>query len=113
MGQPSTDVQAVLEGTGIALVVIRKANKSFVIGSRPVVKFTTHSETRLGHPEVELWLPIAHDVAICVIPGRGKEVVLTLDDDRKIRSFNLAVLGQSTMIAGRSEALVKSLVSRL
>lgn len=111
MGHPGFNAQEVLENTGLAVAVVRKPNKSFVIGSRPVLKLTPPGETRLGQAGVEAWLPIAHDVAICVIPGKGNEVVLTLDDDRKLRDFNRTVLGQSTMIAGRSEALVKSLVS--
>ena len=55
-------------------------------GGKPVIKLTPPGETRLGQQGVEVWLPIASDVAVC------------------------AILRQSTLIAGRSEALIRSLV---
>lgn len=111
IGDPGAEVQTVLNNMGIVIAVIRKPNKSFVIGSRPIVKLTPRGETRLGQPDVEAWLPIAANVAVCVIPGKGKEIVMTLNDDSWLRGFNSAILRESTQIAGRSEALIKSLVS--
>lgn len=70
IGDPGAEVQTVLNNMGIGVAVIRKINKSFVIGSRPVVKLTPPGETRLGQPNVEVWLPIAADVAVCAIPER-------------------------------------------
>ncbi len=109
-GDPGTLVQDVLRNMGIAIAVVRKPNKSFVIGSNTVVKLTSPGETRLGEPAVEVWLPIAPDVAVCVIPQRGQEVVIILNDDGWLRSFNAAILRESTVIAGRSAALIQSLV---
>ncbi|MGO7754674.1 DUF4238 domain-containing protein [Rhizobium ruizarguesonis] len=109
-GDPGTVVQDVLSNMGIAIAVVRRPNKSFVIGSKTVVKLTSPGETRLGEPGVEVWLPIASDVAVCVTPKSGQEVVLTLDDERWLRSFNIAIHRESTVIAGRSEALIQSLV---
>lgn len=111
IADPGAVVQAVLNDMGIGVAVIRKPNKSFVIGSKPIVKLTPSGETRLGQPGVEAWLPVAADVAVCPVPGHGKEIVMTLDDDRWLRGFNAAILRESTLIAGRSEALVSSLVS--
>lgn len=113
IGDPGAVVQTVLNNMGIGIAVLRKPNKSFVIGSKPVVKLTPPGETRLGQPGVEVWLPIAADVAVCVLPERGKEIVKTLDDDRWLRGFNAAILRDSTLIAGRSEVLIKSLASPL
>ncbi|MGO8149684.1 DUF4238 domain-containing protein [Rhizobium leguminosarum] len=107
---PGTAIQDVLSNMGIAIAVIRKPNKSFVIGSKTVVKLTPPGESRLGEPGVEVWLPIAPDVAVCVVPQRGHEIVMTLDNDRWLRSLNAAILQESTVIAGRSEALIQSLV---
>lgn len=111
IGDPGAVVQTVLNNMGIGIAVIRKPNKSFVIGSRPVVKLTPPGETRLGQPDVEVWLPVAADVAVCFIPGKGEEIVITLDDDKWLRGFNATIHQESTLIAGRSEALIKSLVS--
>lgn len=111
IGDPGSEVQTVLNNMGIGIAVIRKPNKSFIIGSNPIAKLTPPGETRLGQPDVEAWLPIAADVAVCPVPGKDKEIVMTLDDDRWLRGFNAAILRESTLIAGRSEALVSSLVS--
>src|SRR5690606_21001349 len=111
IADPGAVVQAVLNDMGIGVAVIQKPNKSFVIGSKPIVKLNPPGETRLGQPDVEAWLPIAADVAVCPVPGKDKEIIMTLDDDRWLRGFNVAILRESTLIAGRSEALVSSLVS--
>ncbi|TBG89387.1 DUF4238 domain-containing protein [Rhizobium leguminosarum bv. viciae] len=109
-GDPGTVIQDVLGSMGIAIAVVCKPNKSFVIGSKTVVKLTSPGETRLGEAGVEVWLPIAHDIAVCAIPQRGRELVMTLADDRLLRSLNAAIYRESTVIAGRSEALIQSLV---
>lgn len=110
IGNPGAEVQTVLNNMGIGVVVIRKINKSFVIGSSPIVKLTPPGETRLGQPNVEVWLPIAPDVAVCAVPGKGREIVMTLNDFQWLRAINAAIFLESTLIAGRSEALIKSLV---
>jgi len=110
IGAPSAGVQAALSNLGLVIAVIRKPNKSFVIGSKPVVKLTPPGETRLGHPGVEVWLPVAADVAVGLAPVKGQERVVTLNDDKWLRDFNAAIHRASTLIAGRSEALISSLV---
>ncbi len=110
-GDPGAVVQSVLNNMGIGIAVIRKPNKAFVIGSKPVVTLTQPGQTRFGRPGVEVWLPIAADIAVFVIAGKGKEIVITLNDDTWLRSFNAAIFHESTVIGGRSEALIKSLVS--
>lgn len=107
IGDPGSVVQTVLNNMGICIAVVHKPNKSFIIGSKPVVKLTPPDETRLGQPGVEAWLPIAADVAVCAIPERGREIVMTLDNDKWLRGFNAAILRESTLVAGRSEILIK------
>ncbi|MER9902158.1 hypothetical protein [Mesorhizobium sp. M0130] len=50
IGDLGAVVQTVLNNMGVGIALIRKANKSFVIGSRPVVKLTPPGESRLGQP---------------------------------------------------------------
>lgn len=111
IANPAPLTQTALQGMGIAVAVLPKQKKSFVIGSRPVVKLTPPGETRLGQPGVEVWLPIAADVAVCMVPGKGTELVVPLNDDGQLRKLNMSILSQSTMIAGRSKALIHSLIT--
>ena len=107
----STEVMDVLERRGIAVLHIRKRDKSFIVGSRPVVKITAPGRTDLNDPTVEMWLPIASDVAVGV--GRGDDGVslFFLDDDKPVRQLNLAIAGQSGTIAAASPTLIRSLAN--
>ena len=58
------------------------------------------------------WLPIAYDVAVQVTAHPNRETVVILDNNdghRVITMINRASVARSRMIAGRSEALVRSL----
>lgn len=107
-----SEVLPVLEQRGIAVVRITKSSKSFIVGSRPVVKLTNPGQTDLRDPAVEMWLPVASDVAIGVGDGKGGIVYAQVDDDRQIRHINVAIAMQSTIIAGRSPELIASLANR-
>jgi hypothetical protein len=95
---------------GIAVVRIENPKKSFVLGSRPVVKLTGNGITHITDPRVELWLPVAADVMIGLGPINRREVIAS-PSDTHIRNINEAVSGQSSQIVGRSRALVASLAS--
>ena len=58
------------------------------------------------------WLPIAHDVAIQItaFPDRGFRLCLDRKNEAIIKAINRETAAQSDMIAGRSEALVRSLM---
>lgn len=107
-----SEVLPVLEQRGIAAVRITKSSKSFIVGSRPVVKLTNPGQTDLRDPAVEMWLPVASDVAIGVGDGKGGIVYAQVDDDRQIRHINVAIAMQSAIIAGRSPELIASLANR-
>ncbi|WP_366655292.1 DUF4238 domain-containing protein [Fodinicurvata sp. EGI_FJ10296] len=111
IGHFGPEVEAAIRDMSIAIAVIRKSKKSFIIGSRPVAKLTPPSTSHLGHPGVEVWLPVASDVAIGIFAGKGKDLVIQLNDFEWLREFNFSIYIQSTVIAGRSERLVKSLIT--
>jgi hypothetical protein len=105
----SPQVLAILKQKGLGIATVRKRGKSFVIGSLPVVKLTYPGREHLADPSVEVWLPIAFDVAVSPAPiPSGSELLLEIDDP-VVRSINGATFKQSTTIAGRSEELISSL----
>lgn len=106
---PSQEVLRILDQKGLCIAIISKPTKSFVIGSYPIVKLTHPGRAHLADPTVEVWLPIASDIAITPALSAGTEKLVEIKEDRHIRKINEATFKQSTMIAGRSKALIQSL----
>lgn len=107
----SEQVLSTLGSRGLAVAKVANPKKSFVLGSRPVVKCTLPGITDLSDPQVELWLPISHDVMAGIGRLDEREILAPLND-RQVRLQNEAAAAQSTQIVGRSRELVQSL-SRL
>jgi hypothetical protein len=105
------NVMGVLERRGIGIIRITRPNKQFIIGSRPVVKLTSPGQTDLNDPKVEMWLPIAADVAVGVGQGDGGISLFHTQSDSPIRQLNLAIAKQSGMIAAGSPTLVRSIAN--
>ena len=95
--------------TGLCIAVIRAPKRGFVIGSHglAIVQASHQNEPGQG-----AWLPIAHDVAVSSTPFPDRETLVFLDreSDRIIKRINKASVAQSQIVAGRSEALVRSLL---
>ena len=91
--------------TGWLVAVIAMSNRNFVIGSHGI---TVVKEN--GRPGS--WLPIAHDMAIKVTPYPDKGFFLPLDRNRGpiIRAINQSTVSGSRFIAGRSKALIETLM---
>lgn len=106
-----TQVPKVLASRGLALLTIPGAKRSFVLGSRPVVKMGIRGATDLNDERSEVWLPIAPDVAV----GPGKrdqwEQIFPLTEAKPIRELNEATWSQSSMVVAKSPDLVRSLAS--
>lgn len=109
VADPGQMVLDALANCSLAIAVPDNEKKSFIIGSNPVVKFTTDQETRIGKADVEVWLPIASDVAVCMVRGTDSEILKPIPNEF-VRQLNLSSFSHSTVIAGRSEALISSLV---
>lgn len=94
-----------LSNTGLAITMIQLPSKSFIIGSYPLGKLNgdVHSVAT-----VEMWLPIAHDIAITPYYNRGTIKVHSIAKE-KIRAINEAIARHSSKIAGRSRELITSL----
>lgn len=103
------EVERVLMNSGLLFAHINIPSKSFVIGSNPVIEFRPENGARIGSPGVEVWLPISSSVAITPTSLTSSEMIVKINDPSQVRKLNLAVLGQSTLIAGKSESLIRSL----
>ena len=93
---------------GVAVIRKPKPKRSFVIGSNPVVKMSHPERSHLADSTVELWLPLARDVAVSPCPGESDKVISV--NDRHIRTINRSIFQQSTVIAGCSRELIESLI---
>jgi len=107
-----TNVRRALASRGLGVVHIEARHKSFIIGSSPVVKLTLPGRSDIRDPTVEMWLPIASDVMVGLGREAGTETLASTTDASQIRHINEAIASQSTMIAGASKALVRSLAKR-
>ncbi len=109
VADPGRRVLSEIGKKGLGILITRKVKKSFVVGSRAIVKLTLPGRTHLSDPSVEVWLPIASDIAICLMPGPPWERLVECSDDRHIRHLNESTFKQSRIVAGRSRALIASL----
>lgn len=105
-GHGSEEIVATLAGHGLAMAIITKPTKSFIIGDHPLARMGP--DGKLGHPATELWFPIASDVAVSPGGPRGFERLVPVSSD-DVRRVNKVVAENSNIIAGRSEALIRSL----
>ena len=101
------------EDIGLSVVVIRIPKRSFVIGSHGLTLLDHDYGRPLG---ANSWLPIAHDVAVGATAFPDREFLTVLDGrndtERIITAFNRATANGSKVVAGESEALVRSLTCR-
>ena len=80
--------------------------RSFVIGSHGITVVEQRGQR-------ESWLPIAYDVAIkfTPYPNKGGSLLrLDRNDESIIKTINQSTVAGSRFIAGRSKALIESLM---
>ena len=107
------ELLSVIGNKGLCVATITSSKRSFVIGSNPIVKLNPPGRTYLADPNVQAWLPLAHDVAITPALSRGEEKLMEFSEGRIVRELNEATFKQSTAIAGRSRRLVESLARKM
>ena len=84
--------------------IAREGEEDFVIGSNPVLLMEPDNH------HLEIWLPIASNVAVTPCSTRGNDGFIE-SEYLDIHSFNKDVFRQSRMIAGNSEELIWSIVN--
>jgi hypothetical protein len=107
----SPRVLSALQTRGIALLRIRCPNKSFIIGSRPVVQMAFRDGLSLVDEATEMWLPITSTLALGAGRRSEAEVIYDLHDAAPVRRLNLAIASQSSAFASASANLTASIVN--
>lgn len=105
--EPSADVLAAFAELGLVIYRIVDPAKSFIVSDVPgaTARFRTHDA---GWSRPTLFLPLTADIAVGQLHG-GRKVEVVIVDRDQARRMNDASTARSTFIAGRSEALIKSL----
>jgi hypothetical protein len=99
-----------LGSRGLGVAIIEVPGNDFIIGSMPIVKLTYPGRTHLSDPTVEAWFPIASDIAVSPAGQSGTERLVPIRDATHVRALNQFAFSQSTVIAGRSRALISSVI---
>ena len=104
-------IEKIVKGSLCVAVVKRpKPYRSFVVGDFPFHSLKDHNRLYFDNREIEIWLPLASDVAVALTPGRFDK--LKVMKDRKREALNQDILDQSTLIAGCSRGLMEFVRSR-
>lgn len=114
--QDKSNIQDMFFQKNLDFIRVNKENKSFIIGSYPVVKASSSSpKNHLLDEEVEIIFPISYDVAIrfygCNSQKMNSERLLHLKNDRDLRWINAAIYSQSHTIASRNKRLTLSIAN--
>ena len=105
---PGRNVLPTLQKKGVGVVMIRNPKYGFVIGSNPVLKLTYPGRPNLSDPSVEMWLPLAPDVAASPCPYQTEKLIIGVD--KHVRAINKGIFKQSRMIAGNTPQPIASLI---
>lgn len=106
--RPSALVRGALRRRGLLLATPARSSKSFVLGSRPIVRAGPAGAT-LAHPELEAWITLAPDVAFSYYGAAGATNLNRLTD-RDVRRLNQMITNQSRFVVARDPRLLESLV---
>ena len=104
---PSPEVLAAFEKMGLAIYRISDTSKSFIVSDAPgaTAKFRM-ADGQWSHPT--LFLPLTWDIAVGQLRNAKKAEIVLVDRDQ-VRRMNQATTARSSVIAGRSDALISSL----
>lgn len=104
---PSDEVRSAFRQLGLAVYRITDPKKSFIVGDVPgsTARFSL-SNGQLSRET--MFLPLTWDIAVGPLAQSRKVEIIPVDRDQ-IRRMNVSSAARATAIAGRSEALVRSL----
>lgn len=109
LGLPAKRIESALANSGLNVVRITRPNKSFVLGSDPIVNLSPNPIAISKSPQSENWLPIAPDIAICMTFDDPRNRFIELDDENAIRRINMAIFHKSSSVVATSDRLLGSL----
>lgn len=104
---PGEEVRKVFHQFGLAVYRITDPKKSFIVGEVPgaTARFNLPGG---GMSDKTMFLPLTWDIAVGHLTHSRKVEIVTVDREQ-VRRMNVASTARSKIIAGRSEALIKSL----
>lgn len=104
---PGEEVRKAFREFGLAVYRIIDPKKSFVVGDVPgaMARFSLSGG---GMSHETMFLPLTWDIAVGHLTHSRKVEILIVDRDQ-VRRMNVASASRSKIIAGRSEALIRSL----
>ena len=94
----------------VAAIKRPKPNRSFIISDFPYIRRIDCDLLYHDNRIIEIWLPLASDVAVALTPGRFDK--LKVMNDRIRETLNQGIFAQSTVIAGCSHGLIESIRRR-
>lgn len=108
---PLLRVAAAMEQRGFSVARIAVPGCSFILGSNPFARFRAADSGRqdLGDPDAELWLPIAHDVALVSYGDTSTTRFVEFTKDTPIRQMNGLIARDSTVFASADRDLIEAL----
>ncbi|GJE56954.1 DUF4238 domain-containing protein [Methylobacterium thuringiense] len=112
LAQISEKIMGALDARGLCTALISRPNQNFVLGGFPFARFAAGGRTDLGHPNVELWLTLAPDVALGSYGHRSDERRAEITNDRAVRDVNSLISRGSHVIASASADLVRAVARR-
>lgn len=110
LSKQSKEILELLRSRGIVLAKIVTNHKTFILGSKPVVRMGSKD---LYNTDTELWLPITPTVAVGIGKGQPYIPIHKVSNTCAIREINLEIAKQSRIIASCSKELIRSLASHL
>lgn len=104
-------IDEIVNGSLCVVAIKRpKPNRSFIISDFPYIRLTDRGLLYHDNRIIEIWLPLASDVAVALTPGRFDK--LRVMKDRNREALNHGMFSQSTVIAGCSHGLIESIRRR-
>jgi Protein of unknown function (DUF4238) len=111
LSKPSSSALEIISDKGLYFTRTA-ADRSFLIGSVPVIKLHPPELSDLRLPEVEVWLAIHPNVAIVLARHKIEPGAVLPVSPETVRTINRAIANQSETFAGRDKALVTSIAKR-
>ena len=98
-------IEEIVNGSLCVAVINRpKPNRSFIFGDFPYLRLTGRDLLYHDNRIIEIWMPLASEVAVALTTGRFDK--LKIMKDRKREALNQGISDQSTVIAGCSRGLI-------
>lgn len=110
ISQAQTAALSALKGCSFRIAVLPPGQQEFVIGSNPVVFVVASGQAIMATPGMELWLPIASDVAVYPDRGSASTTVVPMTASRAVE-INRAIANQSTLVGAKSASALGQVIS--